>query len=334
MYCRSCGQNLLSEDKFCFRCGAPVIRETNEAAASASSSPSKAPLVMQTSSSTAEMHQPLTGAATPPADIPPAEVPKSPSANESPNAGGGWLFDAPKADAPKADAPSTEAPKIACPSCGRLNSDLRATCVTCGTPLHEAVESSPQSVPPAPANGIAPPEPQYEPPDVPIPFLDAYSKPELLPEPRPRKARRLPILEILVVVLLLIGAGAAVWMLRSSMPAKKAPAASSNIEVTITPMSAQVTPGHAVDFAAQVSGTDTTEVSWSVQEGEAGGRMVNRGAKAENGQVSLLAVYVAPATPGTYHVVATSKADPQQSAEAEVTVAQPAKPAKAKHGKK
>src|SRR5580698_2204053 len=165
MYCRSCGQNLLSEDKFCFRCGAPVIREPNEAPASAGSSPAKPPLVMQTSSSTAEMHQPLTGAVIPPAEIPPAEVPKAPSATESPNAGGGWLYDAPKADAPKADAPkaevpkadapSTEAPKIACPSCGRLNSDQRATCVTCGTPLHEAYEPSSQTVIPAPVSAAS-----------------------------------------------------------------------------------------------------------------------------------------------------------------------------------
>ncbi len=332
MYCRSCGQNILSEDKFCFRCGAPVIRESSEAAAS-SSSPANAPIAMQTSSSTAEMHQPLTGAIVPPAEIPAAEIPKAPSATESPSAGGSWLYDAPKAEASSTEAPNAEAPKITCPSCGRVNSDQRATCLTCGTPLHEAYDPSSQSVIPAPASQAASPEPPYERPEVPMPFLAAYGKGGPVAESRPRK-KRLPILEILVVVLLLIGAGAAVWMLRSSLPARKAPAATSNVEVTITPMSAQATPGHAVDFAAQVTGTDDTEVNWSVQEGDTGGRMINRGAKADNGQVSLLAVYVAPNTPGTYHVVATSKADPQQSAEGEVTVAPSAKPAKAKHGRK
>jgi chitinase len=47
---------------------------------------------------------------------------------------------------------------------------------------------------------------------------------------------------------------------------------------------------------------------------------VNRGAKADGGTVSSLAVYIAPRTPGTYHLLATSKADPQESASAEVTV--------------
>jgi hypothetical protein len=136
---------------------------------------------------------------------------------------------------------------------------------------------------------------------------------------QPRRKSRLPVLEILVILLLLIGAGAAVWMLRSSLPAKRA-AVSSNVDVTLTPANARVTTGHAVDFAAAVSGTDDVEVDWSVQEGDAGGRVVPRGAKATGGQVSSLAVYIAPNSPGTYHLLATSKADPQKSAQAEITV--------------
>ena len=44
------------------------------------------------------------------------------------------------------------------------------------------------------------------------------------------------------------------------------------------------------------------------------------GAQAQGGTVSDMAVYVAPSTPGSYHVVATSKADASKSATAQVTV--------------
>ncbi len=131
---------------------------------------------------------------------------------------------------------------------------------------------------------------------------------------------RLPVLEILVVILLLIGAGAAVFMLRSSLPTKSAPAAAANVAVTISPETARVTAGKAFDFVATVSGAGDARVTWTIQEGDEGGRIVTRGAKAEAGKVSSMAVYVAPKTPGTYHLVATSNANPQKSASAEITV--------------
>ena len=135
----------------------------------------------------------------------------------------------------------------------------------------------------------------------------------------PRRKSRLPVLEILIAALLIIGAVIAVWLTRSSLPHKVAAPASA-VEVTITPESARVVAGKACDLSASVSGTDDAEVDWSVVEGEEGGRVINRGAKAGAGEVSLQAVYVAPKTPGTYHVQATSKADRQKSATAEITV--------------
>jgi hypothetical protein len=145
-----------------------------------------------------------------------------------------------------------------------------------------------------------------------------YVEPAAVEKPR-RKKSRLPVLEILVIILLIVGAGAAVWMLRSSLPAKRT-AVPANVAVTLLPATARVAPGHSLDFAATVSGTDDLEVDWSVQEGDAGGRVVPRGAKASGGQVASLAVYIAPDSPGTYHLVATSRADPQQSAAAGITV--------------
>jgi chitinase len=81
-----------------------------------------------------------------------------------------------------------------------------------------------------------------------------------------------------------------------------------------------VVAGKAFDFSATVSGTDDTQVIWTVQEGDAGGRVVTRRAKAEGGTLSSRVVYIAPRTPGTYHLLATSKAEPRKSASAEATV--------------
>jgi len=59
---------------------------------------------------------------------------------------------------------------------------------------------------------------------------------------------------------------------------------------------------------ASVSGTVNTKIIWAVQEGSAGG------------SISLSAVYTAPSTLGTYHVVAKSEANPQETATIEVVV--------------
>ena len=57
-----------------------------------------------------------------------------------------------------------------------------------------------------------------------------------------------------------------------------------------------------------MTGTANHAVSWSVQEGAAGG------------SISATGVYTAPGTPNTYHVVATSQADPTKSGSATITV--------------
>ena len=199
---------------------------------------------------------------------------------------------------------------VACPHCGTPNPESLTSCTSCGGALW-ATQPTPSPV---------------ERDEVPIPFLTAYDRLELEPEPAPKRPQKskLPVLEIAVAVLLLLGAGAAVWMLHSSLPAKTA-ASAANVAVTLTPASAEVGAGKGVDFSASVTGTDNVEVDWSLQEGDSGGRIVTRGAKAEAGQVSSLVQYVAPDTPGTYHLVATSKADPQQSAQAEITVTKAAR---------
>ncbi|HZY03426.1 MAG TPA: hypothetical protein VFF02_07980 [Anaeromyxobacteraceae bacterium] len=85
-------------------------------------------------------------------------------------------------------------------------------------------------------------------------------------------------------------------------------AAPNAVVVQVEPPSAQVLPGGSVGFAAVVTGTANTAVTWSVQEGSAGGSVTTGGA------------YTAPGSAGTYHVVATSQADPTVTGSATVTV--------------
>lgn len=86
-------------------------------------------------------------------------------------------------------------------------------------------------------------------------------------------------------------------------------------DVTPQPLSIQVSPsasalptGGETKFSASVSGSGNTAVTWSIQEGAAGGAVTPKGD------------YTAPASTGTYHVIATSQADPNKSASATIMV--------------
>lgn len=85
-------------------------------------------------------------------------------------------------------------------------------------------------------------------------------------------------------------------------------AASQGVAVTVQPDFALVAPGRSYVFQASVTGTGNTTVAWSLQEGAAAGQITSAGS------------YVAPTAPGSYHVVATSVADPTKSAVATVSV--------------
>jgi hypothetical protein len=80
------------------------------------------------------------------------------------------------------------------------------------------------------------------------------------------------------------------------------------VTVTIAPATAAVDACRTLNFTATVTGTTNTAVTWSVQEGATGGAIAASGA------------YTAPATGGTYHVVATSAAAPAVSATQAVAV--------------
>jgi ribosomal protein L32 len=285
MFCPTCGQKVQPENKVCSNCGTALPQPPADPVAAAPSSTAGAGLPLIVASSTAEMHRPLVGGTLHAAN----SVASNPAVPDSHTV-----------EPPREDSATPVVQLKQCPQCGKLHSSDNTLCDACGTALHAPAG------PPAKPRGFIPTA------------YDFVPSPPQAREVRPRKSR-LPVLEILIAVLLLVGAAFSVWMLRSSLPGKSLVPA-SNVEVTISPASAKVVAGNAFDFAATVNGTDDAEVTWTVQEGDAGGRVVPRGAKAGSGAVSLLAVYIAPASPGTYHLLATSKADPRKSATAEITV--------------
>jgi hypothetical protein len=79
------------------------------------------------------------------------------------------------------------------------------------------------------------------------------------------------------------------------------------VSVTVSPTGALVAPNGTQAFTATVSGTTNTAVTWSVTE--------NGG-----GSVDSTGHYTAPASTGTFHVVATSVTDSTRSASAAATV--------------
>ncbi len=100
--------------------------------------------------------------------------------------------------------------------------------------------------------------------------------------------------------------------LSSCIDDKTAPSsdvAATTVAVSIEPnLSTTVPKSGAIAYTASVTGSGNTAVKWSIQEGASGGNITNKG------------LYTAPATVGTFHVIATSQADPGKSATATVTV--------------
>jgi len=93
------------------------------------------------------------------------------------------------------------------------------------------------------------------------------------------------------------------------------PGSAQPVGVRVSPASAFLVAGGTAAFTAAVSGTTITGVTWSVEEGPGGGSVTSAG------------LYTAPTSTGTYHVVATSDADPSKSGMATVTATAAAPPA-------
>src|ERR1043166_8902008 len=101
---------------------------------------------------------------------------------------------------------------------------------------------------------------------------------------------RIFVLSIFSVFLILLLAACG----GSSTTTPAPPTPQPSVTITSSTTSATVVAGASQTFTATVSGTSNTGVTWSIQEGSAGGT------------IDATGKYTAPATPGIYHVVATS----------------------------
>ena len=84
--------------------------------------------------------------------------------------------------------------------------------------------------------------------------------------------------------------------------------AAQSVTVSVSPKAASVQAGETLALTATVTGSSVTSVTWSVEEGAAGGAVTSAGR------------YTAPAAAGTYHVVAKSTAAPSALDRATITV--------------
>jgi len=80
------------------------------------------------------------------------------------------------------------------------------------------------------------------------------------------------------------------------------------VSIAVSPATAAINSCLTYQFGTIISGTSNTGVTWSIQEGAAGGT------------ISATGLYTAPAIAGIYHIVAVSKADVTKSSVAAVTV--------------
>lgn len=98
------------------------------------------------------------------------------------------------------------------------------------------------------------------------------------------------------------------------------PTPTPTITVTLTPPAANLMSDAAAQFTAIVNGTTNSNVTWSVDEGAAGG------------SISSTGFYTAPSSEGVFHVRAASLAAPSAVATATVTVGTPLPPAQSMWG--
>ena len=127
---------------------------------------------------------------------------------------------------------------------------------------------------------------------------------------QPRSAARLSLL----VAFALAASACDPATVTDASPAVKPPSQQQPTTVTVNPPEVTIVAGSQQVFAAVVTGSANTGVTWLVSEGASGGA------------VNTVGAYTAPTTPGTYHVVATSNADPTIQANALVTVTAPPPP--------
>jgi|SRR6516165_8149026 len=321
MFCTECGQQMADEAKFCAYCGTRRVVPRPAGDVPVAQTPPARPVeppavvpppAVRSIRSTAEI-MPIRVPG--PAAIPPAPVQRFQSESATlPEAAkpvvtepSGFAYDAARQPAPAPVQPevvesnsgwqtAAPAPPDAYPQGELYRDDQRSNAGASG----ERVRPQPTAV--------------ESPPKVPytaVPFADTSYAADVAPARR----RISPVLIAALLVALIAIAGI-VWMVRASMSASGKDA--SKVEITMFPLTAKVVAGKGIDVAATVTGAPTSEVTWKVEEGDDKGQIQTRGAYAKEGAISLYATFT-PKAPGTYHLVATSTADPSKSATSEIT---------------
>ena len=92
------------------------------------------------------------------------------------------------------------------------------------------------------------------------------------------------------------------------------------VEVRISPAQLMLKPGEARSLEASILGSENFDIGWSIQEANAGGKLVPGSTVSHDGHVFSTVTYTAPANAGVYHVVASSRADETRTSVATVTV--------------
>lgn len=296
MFCTECGQQMANEAKFCAFCGTRRLVTPSGMEAPTPAAPKvEVPVVtpppspVRTVRSTAEIMQMRMRPAAqwPPVEEPPRVEPEPPQPVE------------PVASWPEEESSAPPMFPVQAPP----------AVVRDRAPAPPPV----QHTAPQPYAEISPVESYTPPRYASVPFAAEPGSPDVVGARR----KASPVLLAAIVVALIALAGI-VWMVRSSMSIGGKAAAP--VAITIYPTTAKVVSGKGVDFVAEVTGAPTSDVTWSVEEGDANGDIKTRGASAKEDTISLYCTYTAPQKPGTYHLVATSTADKAKSATAEITV--------------
>lgn len=329
--CSVCGASNPSTSKFCLSCGASLMAgvqlfqpsETHASTAPAgtpiAAAAAAAPVAMAAQASvTAPAGQPLRATASapqPPAepsfpapaaqvisDAPPVQkaTPSVPQAAPAPvpakvadQSSLDWT-----ASPPAQPMPAKHEHRV-CAACGAAFTPGQQFCLACGKSV--AAETASAETP-----GFAPslqPE-QFQP-----------SAETQIFQPATKSSSKTWIL----VVVLLAAAGTGGWFAWKYFTRP-------DVTVIASVQRIHVAVGGKTSLEASVSGATDTDVDWSVQEGSKGGQVTASGTVMSSGQLHSGALYTAPETGGTYHVIATSHANPSRSARIEIIVGGAAAP--------
>jgi len=326
--CPACGSTKPGTGKFCLACGGSLMAgvqlfqpsETHAsvtpvapvavAAAAVPVAAATPDAMAAQASAAAPVGQPLRAtapgvAATPRAEMPVAaaavppveDEPATPISQVAPPVAPPLAAEQPSLDWTK--SPSSQPKQQACAACGATLKAEQKFCLACGTPAGQAQ---------SPVKTEAPkfiPAPQPEP-------IQPLAPTQIF-EPAPKSSSKVWIL----VAVLLAAAGTGGWFAWKYF---------TRPDVTVTAIRPRihVAAGGKADLDVNVS--DSSDIDWSIQEGQKGGQVTGLGAVMVSGQPLFRASYVAPQTTGIYHVIATSHANPSRSAQVEITVVGTASP--------